>query len=234
MDAGLNATTILVRRIKQGAAEWCRFQVKERAWNGFREHTMDGYDIGTRPTATPPAASHTPPPPGQPRPAPRPGSPPIPNGLGIITPNCPSLFDWSPARLAGCTQKWHLLITCAASPVSSRRGPGFRPGRRHRPRGALDPAAGGGRLRRGRRVGRRHAVPAGPERQSRRGHHFRQRPARRLGLCGDDRVADPGHPLGRHVRGAVLRAGRRPGLRPAHRGGRHADRGDGERLGVRA
>ena len=132
MDAGLNATTILVRRIKQGAAEWCRFQVKERAWNGFREHTMDGYDIGTRPTATPPAASHTPPPPGQPRPAPRPGSPPIPNGLGIITPNCPSLFDWSPARLAGCTQKWHLLITCAANPLSGGRGPGFRPGRRHR------------------------------------------------------------------------------------------------------
>jgi len=47
--AGMNATTILVRRIKQGVAEWCRFQVKEEAWNGFREHTMDGYNIGTPP-----------------------------------------------------------------------------------------------------------------------------------------------------------------------------------------
>jgi DNA invertase Pin-like site-specific DNA recombinase len=29
---GVNATTILVRRVKQGVAEWYRLQLKEKAW----------------------------------------------------------------------------------------------------------------------------------------------------------------------------------------------------------
>ena len=43
---GMNATTILIRRVKQGIAEWYRFQLKEKAWRGFAQHTIDGYNIG--------------------------------------------------------------------------------------------------------------------------------------------------------------------------------------------
>ncbi len=46
---GMNATTILVRRVKQGVAEWYRFQIKEKAWKGLREHALDGWNIGTPP-----------------------------------------------------------------------------------------------------------------------------------------------------------------------------------------
>ena len=50
----MNATTILVRRVKQGVAEWYRFQIKEKAWKGLREHALDGWNIGTPPlTGTP-------------------------------------------------------------------------------------------------------------------------------------------------------------------------------------
>jgi len=43
---GMNATTILIRRVKQGIAEWYRFSLKEKAWRGFAQHTIDGYNIG--------------------------------------------------------------------------------------------------------------------------------------------------------------------------------------------
>jgi Recombinase/Resolvase, N terminal domain len=33
--AGANATTVLVRRMKQGVAEWFRLQIKEKAWKGL-------------------------------------------------------------------------------------------------------------------------------------------------------------------------------------------------------
>src|SRR5215472_9694481 len=46
---GMNAITILVRRVKQGIAEWYRFQLKEKAWRGFEQHTIDGYNMGTPP-----------------------------------------------------------------------------------------------------------------------------------------------------------------------------------------
>jgi hypothetical protein len=46
---GMNATTILVRRVKQGIAEWYRFQLKEKAWRGFTQHAIDGYNIGGAP-----------------------------------------------------------------------------------------------------------------------------------------------------------------------------------------
>ena len=46
---GMNATTILVRRVKQGVAEWYRFQIKEKAWKGLREHALDGWNIGPAP-----------------------------------------------------------------------------------------------------------------------------------------------------------------------------------------
>jgi len=47
--AGANATTVLVRRVKQGVAEWFRLQLKEKAWRGFREHTIAGYNVGKPP-----------------------------------------------------------------------------------------------------------------------------------------------------------------------------------------
>jgi site-specific DNA recombinase len=46
---GMNATTILVRRVKQGIAEWYRFQLKEKAWRGFTQHALEGYNIGPAP-----------------------------------------------------------------------------------------------------------------------------------------------------------------------------------------
>jgi site-specific DNA recombinase len=47
--AGANATTVLVRRVKQGVAEWFRLQIKEQAWRGLREHSLAGWNIGTPP-----------------------------------------------------------------------------------------------------------------------------------------------------------------------------------------
>jgi site-specific DNA recombinase len=47
--AGINATTVLVRRVKQGVAEWYRIQLKEKVWKGLVEHSVDGWNIGTPP-----------------------------------------------------------------------------------------------------------------------------------------------------------------------------------------
>jgi recombinase/resolvase-like protein len=44
---GVNATTVLVRRVKQGVAEWYRLQLKEKTWKGLVEHSLDGWNIGT-------------------------------------------------------------------------------------------------------------------------------------------------------------------------------------------
>ena len=46
---GINATTVLVRRVKQGVAEWLRLQIKEKTWKGLVEHSLDGWNIGTPP-----------------------------------------------------------------------------------------------------------------------------------------------------------------------------------------
>ena len=47
--AGVNATTVLVRRVKQGVAEWYRLQLKEKAWKGFTEHNAEGWNVGIPP-----------------------------------------------------------------------------------------------------------------------------------------------------------------------------------------
>ena len=44
---GINATTVLVRRVKQGVAEWYRLQLKEKIWKGLVEHSLDGWNIGS-------------------------------------------------------------------------------------------------------------------------------------------------------------------------------------------
>ena len=46
---GINATTVLVRRVKQGVAEWYRLQLKEKAWKGLQEHSLAGWNIGYPP-----------------------------------------------------------------------------------------------------------------------------------------------------------------------------------------
>jgi site-specific DNA recombinase len=46
---GMNATTVLVRRVKQGVADWFRLQIKEKAWKGLREHSLAGWNIGPAP-----------------------------------------------------------------------------------------------------------------------------------------------------------------------------------------
>ena len=46
---GVNATTVLVRRVKQGVAEWFRLQLKEKTRKGLAEHALDGWNIGPAP-----------------------------------------------------------------------------------------------------------------------------------------------------------------------------------------
>jgi hypothetical protein len=46
---GINPTTVLVRRIKQGVAEYFRLQIKKKAWEGLRQHAIAGWNIGTAP-----------------------------------------------------------------------------------------------------------------------------------------------------------------------------------------
>ncbi len=46
---GINATTVLVRRVKQGVAEWFRLQLKEKCWKGLQEHSLAGWNIGPAP-----------------------------------------------------------------------------------------------------------------------------------------------------------------------------------------
>jgi site-specific DNA recombinase len=47
--AGTSATTILVRRMKQSVAEWYRFELKEKSWAGFQEHSLEGFNTGPAP-----------------------------------------------------------------------------------------------------------------------------------------------------------------------------------------
>ncbi len=58
--AGINATTILVRRVKQGVAEWYRFQLREKVWAGLLEHSLAGWNLGKVPTGYLPENTHTP------------------------------------------------------------------------------------------------------------------------------------------------------------------------------
>jgi DNA invertase Pin-like site-specific DNA recombinase len=46
---GINATTVLVRRVKQGVAEWYRLQLKGKVWDGLKEHSLDGWNLGRPP-----------------------------------------------------------------------------------------------------------------------------------------------------------------------------------------
>ena len=46
---GINATTVLVRRVKQGVAEWFRLQLKDAVWSGLREHSLAGWNLGKVP-----------------------------------------------------------------------------------------------------------------------------------------------------------------------------------------
>ena len=46
---GANATMILVRRVKQGVAEWYRLQLREKIWKGLQEHHLAGWNTGPVP-----------------------------------------------------------------------------------------------------------------------------------------------------------------------------------------
>jgi site-specific DNA recombinase len=46
---GINPTTILVRRVKQGIVEYFRFQLKKKTGDGMREHAMKGWNTGPVP-----------------------------------------------------------------------------------------------------------------------------------------------------------------------------------------
>jgi site-specific DNA recombinase len=47
--AGANPTTVLVRRVKQGVAEWFRLQIKQKSWKGLQEHSLAGWNVGPAP-----------------------------------------------------------------------------------------------------------------------------------------------------------------------------------------
>jgi site-specific DNA recombinase len=46
---GRHSTTILTRRVKQGVAEWYVLDMLEKSWDGFCEHTRQGWNVGTPP-----------------------------------------------------------------------------------------------------------------------------------------------------------------------------------------
>lgn len=46
---GKRATTILTRRVKQGVAEWYVLELLEKSWDGFCEHTRQGWNVGRPP-----------------------------------------------------------------------------------------------------------------------------------------------------------------------------------------
>jgi DNA invertase Pin-like site-specific DNA recombinase len=46
---GRKATTILTRRVKQGVAEWYVLETLEKSWDGFCEHTRQGWNVGRPP-----------------------------------------------------------------------------------------------------------------------------------------------------------------------------------------
>lgn len=43
---GRNATEVLVRRVKQGVAEWYVTELLEKSWAGFETHAEQGYNVG--------------------------------------------------------------------------------------------------------------------------------------------------------------------------------------------
>jgi site-specific DNA recombinase len=47
--SGKRATTILTRRVKQGVAEWYVLEMLEKSWDGFCEHTRQGWNVGQPP-----------------------------------------------------------------------------------------------------------------------------------------------------------------------------------------
>lgn len=47
--AATGKNTILMRRMKQAMAEYFRFELKDKAWGGFKDHALQGYNIGRVP-----------------------------------------------------------------------------------------------------------------------------------------------------------------------------------------
>jgi site-specific DNA recombinase len=45
----ISPATVLVRRVKQGVAEYFRLAIKKKAWEGLRQHTISGWNIGPAP-----------------------------------------------------------------------------------------------------------------------------------------------------------------------------------------
>jgi site-specific DNA recombinase len=46
---GKRASAILTRRVKQGVAEWYVLELLEKSWDGFCEHTRQGWNVGRPP-----------------------------------------------------------------------------------------------------------------------------------------------------------------------------------------
>jgi site-specific DNA recombinase len=46
---GVNASTVLLRRVRQGFAEFFRYQIKKKTMEGLVQHSIDGWNIGPAP-----------------------------------------------------------------------------------------------------------------------------------------------------------------------------------------
>ena len=77
--AGINATTILVRRVKQGVAEWYRFQLREKYGPGCGNIPWPAGTWGKSPPGTSPKNTPTPTRSKPPKAAPKPASSPTPS-----------------------------------------------------------------------------------------------------------------------------------------------------------
>jgi len=77
---GVNATTVLVRRVKQGVAEWFRLQLKEKPGKASSSIPSTAGTSAPPPTGTPRTGSRTPCRSKPARAAPKPASPWIPSG----------------------------------------------------------------------------------------------------------------------------------------------------------
>lgn len=49
MPGRKKATGVLTRRVKQGVSEWYALELQEQSWDGFCEHTRQGWNVGTPP-----------------------------------------------------------------------------------------------------------------------------------------------------------------------------------------
>jgi site-specific DNA recombinase len=184
--AGANATTVLVRRVKQGVAEWFRLQIKEKSWKGLKEHSLAGWNIGTAPYGY--AADRVP--------------HPVPLKAQQGRTKTRLMLDPDRAPIVAAIYAWRTedklgLDAIAATPSQHGSMPTPPPTRPHQTPGGPPPACG-----------RSWATPSTPGTWC---SAAAARPAGRPGPC--PRPNGCGHPSRPIPRSSAVHLGRRPGRR---------------------